>query len=158
MTIEDEKIEPAFGGLGPDAGRTSSTDQERQETDSDAESTEQERGRVVDEKSHRAEKVVEEEDVDIDEEAQEPPYTVPTRVHSRASSARSRPLSIVPRSKRRGLFGQFAVLPEVDRPYDYSDRTKWMITTIVALAAAGAPIGSSIFYREPQKGLQHRGP
>ena len=70
-----------------------------------------------------------------------------TRSHSRAPSARSRPLSIVPRRKRRGLFAQFAMIPEVDRPYDYSRKTKWTITMVVALAAAGGPIGSNIFYR-----------
>ncbi|KAF7530454.1 hypothetical protein G7054_g9570 [Neopestalotiopsis clavispora] len=65
---------------------------------------------------------------------------------SRASSTRSRALSIVPRAKRRGLFGRLAVLPEVHRPYDYSRRTKWTITFIVAIAAAAAPMGSAIFY------------
>lgn len=69
------------------------------------------------------------------------------RSHSRASSARSRPLVIVPRRERRGLLAQFVLIPEVERPYDYSRRTKWTITTIVALAAAGGPLGSNIFYR-----------
>ncbi|KAH8652360.1 major facilitator superfamily transporter multidrug resistance [Xylariales sp. PMI_506] len=68
------------------------------------------------------------------------------RAQSRASSARSRPLSIVPRTKRRGLFAQLAMIPEVDRPYDYSNKTKWTITVIVAMAAAAAPMGSAIFY------------
>ncbi|KUI58486.1 MFS antiporter QDR3 [Cytospora mali] len=68
------------------------------------------------------------------------------RSHSRASSARSRPLIVVPRRKRRGLFAQFVLIPEVERPYDYSRRTKWIITTIVALAAGGGPLGSNIFY------------
>ncbi|KUI74107.1 MFS antiporter QDR3 [Cytospora mali] len=68
------------------------------------------------------------------------------RSHSRASSARSRPLIVVPRRKRRGLFAQFVLIPEVERPYDYSRRTKWTITTIVALAAGGGPLGSNIFY------------
>jgi hypothetical protein len=80
-------------------------------------------------------------DVDEDVEHQ--------RAQSRASSTRSRPLSIVPRAKRRGLFAQLAFLPEVDRPYDYSNRAKWTITTFVAIAAAAAPMGSAIFYREP---------
>ncbi|KAH6655079.1 major facilitator superfamily domain-containing protein, partial [Truncatella angustata] len=62
------------------------------------------------------------------------------------SSTRSRALSIVPRSKRRGLFAQVAFLPEVNRPYDYSNREKWTITTFVAIAAAAAPMGSAIFY------------
>lgn len=70
-----------------------------------------------------------------------------SRSHSRASSARSRPLVIVPRKERRGLFAQLALIPEVERPYDYSRKTKWMITTIVAFAAAGSPLGSNILYR-----------
>jgi hypothetical protein len=72
------------------------------------------------------------------------------RVASRrtASSTRSRAPTIVPRLKRRGLFAQFALLPEVERPYDYSKRIKWTITTVTALAAAAAPMGSSVFYRE----------
>lgn len=67
---------------------------------------------------------------------------------SRASSTRSRALSVVPRSQRRGLLAKLAVIPEVQRPYDYSNRTKWTITLIVAVAAAAAPMGSAIFYRE----------
>lgn len=70
-----------------------------------------------------------------------------SRTQSRASSTRSRPLTIVPRTKRRGLFAQFTLIPEVERPYDYSRKTKWTITAIVALAAAGGPIGSNIMYR-----------
>lgn len=70
-----------------------------------------------------------------------------SRSHSRASSARSRPLVIVPRKERRGLFAQLTLIPEVERPYDYSRKTKWMITTIVAAAAAGSPLGSNILYR-----------
>jgi hypothetical protein len=69
---------------------------------------------------------------------------------SRRTSTFSRPTAIViPRSERRGLFGRFTVIPEVGRPYDYKNTTKWMITAVVALAATGAPIGSSIFYRRP---------
>lgn len=55
---------------------------------------------------------------------------------------------IVPRDQRRGLLGRFTLIPEVERPYEYKGSTKWMITAIVALAAAGAPMGSSIFMRE----------
>ncbi|KIH93075.1 hypothetical protein SPBR_02217 [Sporothrix brasiliensis 5110] len=58
----------------------------------------------------------------------------------------SRAPTIIPRSKRRGLFGQFAILPEVERPYEYRNKTKWLITLIVALTAAGGPLGSSILY------------
>jgi hypothetical protein len=67
---------------------------------------------------------------------------------SQASSTRSRPLSIVPRSKRRGILARFAIIPEVERPYDYSAGTKWLITLIVAIAAAAGPIGSVIFFRK----------
>ena len=70
------------------------------------------------------------------------------RSKSRSSSVRSRPLSIVPRSERRGLLGRLTVIPEVERPYEYTRRTKWLITLLVALAAAAAPMGSSIFFRE----------
>ena len=70
------------------------------------------------------------------------------RSKSKSSSVRSRPLSIVPRHKRRGLLGKLALIPEVDRPYDYQRSTKWLITMLVAMAAAAAPIGSSIFLRE----------
>jgi hypothetical protein len=69
------------------------------------------------------------------------------RSKSRSSSVRSRPLSIVPRSKRRGLLGRFAIIPEVERPHEYGNGTKWAITAIVALAAAASPVGSAIFYR-----------
>ncbi|KAG0652254.1 MFS transporter 2 [Hyphodiscus hymeniophilus] len=67
------------------------------------------------------------------------------RSKSKSSSVRSRPLSIVPRHKRRGLLARFSIIPEVDRPYDYKRSTKWLITMIVAIAGAAAPIGSAIF-------------
>ncbi|KAK1984820.1 major facilitator superfamily transporter [Colletotrichum cereale] len=70
----------------------------------------------------------------------------PARTRSRASSTRSRALSVVARSKRRGLFAQLAAIPEVDNPYNYTNKTKWTITLIIALAAAVSPMGSSIFY------------
>ena len=70
------------------------------------------------------------------------------RSKSKTSSVRSRPLSIVARHKRRGLLARFALIPEVDRPYDYKRSTKWLITLIIALAAAAAPIGSAIMMRE----------
>ena len=53
----------------------------------------------------------------------------------------------VPRSKRRGLFGRFAILAEVEEPKDYSRTTKWYITFVVALAAVAAPLGSTIIFR-----------
>ncbi|KAJ3501024.1 hypothetical protein NM208_g17021 [Fusarium decemcellulare] len=68
------------------------------------------------------------------------------RVQSRASSTRSRPLSIVPRSKRRGLFGSLTVVPEITYPPDYKSSTKWGLTFIIALATAAAPLGSTVVY------------
>lgn len=53
----------------------------------------------------------------------------------------------VPRSKRRGLLGRFTLVAEVENSYDYNNKLKWFITFIVAFAAAGAPLGSSIFFR-----------
>ena len=69
------------------------------------------------------------------------------RAQSRASSNRSRPLSIIPRSKRRGILGKFTLVPEVENPFDYKNSTKWGLTVIIALATAAAPLGSTIFYR-----------
>lgn len=66
---------------------------------------------------------------------------------SRAASVQSR-MSIISRGKRRGLLGRFTIVPEVERPHEYGRRTKWFITFLIALAAAAAPMGSAIFYRE----------
>ncbi|TFB05423.1 MFS antiporter QDR3 [Trichoderma ghanense] len=68
------------------------------------------------------------------------------RSRSRASTTRSKALTIVPRSQRRGVLARFALVPEVERPYDYKNSTKWGITLTIALATAAAPLGSSIFY------------
>ncbi|EAA31598.1 MFS general substrate transporter [Neurospora crassa] len=61
------------------------------------------------------------------------------------SSSRVHTACVVARADRRGLLASFAFIPEVERPVEYKNKTKWMITTIVALAAAGAPFGSGIF-------------
>ncbi|KAK3325596.1 major facilitator superfamily domain-containing protein [Apodospora peruviana] len=72
----------------------------------------------------------------------------PARPHSyrRSSSFAPNQCVVVPRAKRRGLLGRFAIIPEVESPYEYTNRTKWMITAIVALAAGAGPFGSGIFY------------
>ena len=54
----------------------------------------------------------------------------------------------VPRAKRRGLFGRFTILAEIEEPKHYPRRTKWFITFNVALAAVAAPLGSAILFRE----------
>ncbi|KAK0638824.1 major facilitator superfamily domain-containing protein [Cercophora newfieldiana] len=65
---------------------------------------------------------------------------------NRRASSFAKTATVVPRSERRGLFGRFSIIPEIDRPYDYTRKTKWAITAIVALAAAASPMGSGIFY------------
>ncbi|ODH52244.1 hypothetical protein GX48_01561 [Paracoccidioides brasiliensis] len=52
----------------------------------------------------------------------------------------------VPINKRRGFLGHLTLLPEVEDPKKYPRKTKWLITMIIALAAAGAPISSAIFF------------
>lgn len=54
------------------------------------------------------------------------------------------PVVKVPRSDRRGLFARFATIAEVTEPTHYPNKTKWLITFIVAIAAAAAPVGSAI--------------
>ena len=51
---------------------------------------------------------------------------------------------VVPRSQRRGLLAQFALIPEVQNPYHYSRKTKWLLTFIVAFCAMAGPMGSAI--------------
>ena len=53
----------------------------------------------------------------------------------------------IKRADRRGLCGRFTVLAEIEDPYTYSRRVKWFITSVVAVAAAAAPLGSAILYR-----------
>ena len=53
----------------------------------------------------------------------------------------------VPRSRRRGLFGRFTLLAEVEEPKHYARSTKWFITFNIALAALAAPLGSAIIFR-----------
>ncbi|KEY68951.1 hypothetical protein S7711_04616 [Stachybotrys chartarum IBT 7711] len=75
------------------------------------------------------------------------PYGEPSLPPSRVSSHHSRPpVVIVPRAKRRGLLAGLAIIPEVERPYDYKRSTKWTITLTIALATTAAPLGSTIFY------------
>lgn len=53
----------------------------------------------------------------------------------------------IPRGKRRGWLSNLSIVAEVQEPKDYENRTKWFITFIVAIAAAAAPVGSSIVLR-----------
>lgn len=53
----------------------------------------------------------------------------------------------VPKGQRRGWLARFAIIAEAEEPKSYPRRTKWIITFIVAVAAAAAPMGSSIVLR-----------
>ena len=59
------------------------------------------------------------------------------------------PPTEVSRSQRRGLFGRFTVIAEVQEPKHYSRKIKWFITFVIALAAVAAPLGSAIIFRKP---------
>lgn len=65
------------------------------------------------------------------------------RPESYASTA-SPPVVVVPRAERRGLFGRFAVVPEVVEPRDYPNKMKWLITAFVGVAAVAGPMASSV--------------
>jgi hypothetical protein len=78
--------------------------------------------------------------------ASDPEKAPSSRPQSRRGSS-SANTNTVPRAQRRGLLGRLTLIPEVERPYEYKNSTKWTITAIVALAAAGAPMGSGIFLR-----------
>ncbi|KAI1156435.1 major facilitator superfamily domain-containing protein [Nemania diffusa] len=67
-------------------------------------------------------------------------------VRSMASSTRPEPAIPVPKENRRGLFPWLSLVSEVDNPRNYTNGVKWMITIVVAAAAAAAPMGSAIFY------------
>nr|POE56350.1 mfs transporter ops2 [Quercus suber] len=77
-------------------------------------------------------------------------HQVPThrsRSHSRArSSTRSvvREAVVVPRAQRRGLLARLTLIAEITDPYAYARKKKWVLTLVVALAGAAAPMGSSL--------------
>jgi hypothetical protein len=58
--------------------------------------------------------------------------------------------SATPVDHRHGFFPWLCLIPEVDEPYNYERKVKWIITSVVAVAAATAPMGASIFYREKE--------
>lgn len=50
------------------------------------------------------------------------------------------------RGQRRGLFSSLTLIPEVATPTSYPNHTKWIITSLIAVAAAAGPMGTSIVY------------
>ncbi|KAF2970283.1 hypothetical protein GQX73_g3311 [Xylaria multiplex] len=67
-------------------------------------------------------------------------------VRSTASSVRPRIATLVPKESRRGLLPWLSLVPEVYKPYHYSNGVKWVLTLFVAIAASAAPMGSAILY------------
>ena len=54
--------------------------------------------------------------------------------------------AIVPRGERRGLFAFLSIIPEVENPYEYARITKKLITLVIAIAGAAAPMASAILF------------
>ncbi|XXH03400.1 hypothetical protein Hte_009801 [Hypoxylon texense] len=134
MAVDPEKMDEksedleVHGGVPEDDASTTTSNRDRDDISIDA---------IPDQ-------ILTPDGIPVDEEAAT--ATPAARVRSQASSTRSRALSVVPRLKRRGLFAQLTLVPEVDRPYDYPNKVKWTITAFVAMAACAAPMGSAIFY------------
>lgn len=58
--------------------------------------------------------------------------------------------SVDPRPRR--LFDMVCVIESLEDPFEYQRRTKWLVTSVVAIAAATSPMGASIFYRAYSNG------
>ena len=104
------------------------------------------RGRVMSGQSGESRESHESERT-LSDEGHDAQVATPHRSRSRAqSSTRSiqKDAIVVPRGQRRGLFANLAIIAEVTEPHDYTRKRKWMITFVVAVAAAAAPMGSSI--------------
>lgn len=54
----------------------------------------------------------------------------------------------VPRAERRGLWANLSIVSEVEKPFEYKNGTKWMMTVILAFAAGTSSTGAAIFYRK----------
>ncbi|CAN9356968.1 unnamed protein product [Alternaria alternata] len=50
----------------------------------------------------------------------------------------------VKRRKRRGLLANLSLIPEIDDPYHYARKTKWLLTILVAFMGMAGPMGSTI--------------
>lgn len=74
--------------------------------------------------------------------SQSPPKPQPVSL-SRTSTVPPDPIPI-PRPHRRGLLSHLTLIPEISQPTHYPRPTKWLITSLVALCAMAAPLGSAI--------------
>ena len=158
---KDEAPSQELGDISPSttegsfpvvASRSGKTRHSRSSTDQNANAAHEEtedfprRGRFM--SGHSGEsRESHESDRTLSDEGHDAQVATPHRSRSRAqSSTRSiqKDAVVVPRGERRGLFANLAVIAEVTEPHDYTRKRKWMITFVVAVAAAAAPMGSSI--------------
>lgn len=58
------------------------------------------------------------------------------------------PNGSIPVPLRTGFLSFLVITPPIANTTHYNRRTKWMLTTIVALAALAAPLGSNILLRK----------
>ena len=54
----------------------------------------------------------------------------------------------VPRNKRRGMFAQLALVPEIEDPRGYGKFIKYLITTLVGAAGSTGPMAGTILFRK----------
>ncbi|KAF8252605.1 MFS general substrate transporter [Wilcoxina mikolae CBS 423.85] len=73
----------------------------------------------------------------------DPIQPVLSRVISKVVTAKS---SIVPRSKRRGLFSSLCIIPEIENPYEHTRMSKKLITLVIAVAGSSAPMASAMVF------------
>lgn len=118
------------------SGKEVHKDSHHQETEHEA---------IVDEDDHSDASTISEaanNDHDNDKENKELEET--SEVVRRITTELGPPVT-VPRLKRRGLFAQLAIIPEIENGKTYPRRTKWYITAIAAVGGVAAPLGSAIF-------------
>jgi multidrug resistance protein len=99
-----------------------------------------------------SEKMAQSKELGIDKETK-PPESPKSSLADGSNEEKGRPPSdlsdsdldapIVPRHLRRGFLARFALIPETTHPTRYPRRTKWLLTFVVAMAAAAAPVGSA---------------
>ncbi|WPB08194.1 uncharacterized protein RHO25_012858 [Cercospora beticola] len=78
----------------------------------------------------------------------EPPQNADSAQTEKQESPESGPSGpvAVPRGERRGLWANLSIVSEVEKPSEYKNGTKWMMTVILAFAAGTSSTGAAIFY------------
>jgi hypothetical protein len=99
---------------------------------------------IVDENDHTDASTISETANDDDDNKDNKELEETSEVVRRITTELGPPVT-VPRLKRRGLFAQLAIIPEIENGKTYPRRTKWYITAIAAVGGVAAPLGSAIF-------------